>query len=197
MTPFGTTIMQPSPASARKRAAAAAAFAALLVCASALPARAQIVAVVNGEPITATDIAQRSKLIQISTGDPNAYVAGWTSRAGLEDPRKVAVSKWCADNTVDHVVSTLLAAEIPVAPVKTIPQVADDPHLWEREMLVKMPDALAGEIHVPGATIKMSKTPGRVGHVPTPGEHTDEVLSGLLGYDRATLSELRAAKVIA
>ena len=63
-------------------------------------------------------------------------------------------------------------------------------------MLVKMPDALAGEIHVPGATIKMSKTPGRVGHVPTPGEHTDEVLSALLGYDQATLRELREAKVI-
>jgi formyl-CoA transferase len=137
-----------------------------------------------------------SRLIRIATGNDNAAVEGWTSRAGLEDPRKVAVQKWCAENTVDHIVSALLAAEIPVAPVKTIPQAAEDPHLWEREMLVKMPDALAGEIHVPGATIKMSKTPGRVGHVPTPGEHTDEVLSGLLGYDTATLRELRAANVI-
>jgi formyl-CoA transferase len=138
-----------------------------------------------------------TRLIQIATGDENATAQGYTSRVGQDDPRKVAVAKWCAENTVDHIVSTLLAAEIPVAPVKTIPQAAEDPHLWEREMLVKMPDALAGEIHVPGATIKMSKTPGRVGHVPTPGEHTDEVLSGLLGYDRATLDELREAKVIA
>jgi formyl-CoA transferase len=64
-------------------------------------------------------------------------------------------------------------------------------------MLVKMPDAVAGEMYLPGATIKMSKTPGRVGHVPTPGEHTDEILSSLLGYDSATLNELRQAKVIA
>ena len=48
--------------------------------------------------------------------------------------------------------------------------------MWEREMLVKMEDAVAGEIYVPGVTIKMSKTPGRVGPVPTPGQHTDEVL---------------------
>src|SRR5207244_5764259 len=137
------------------------------------------------------------RLSRIATGDDNASVAGWTSRAGLEDPRKVAVGKWCAANTVDHVVSTLLAAEIPVAPVKSIPQAAEDPHLWEREMLVKMPDAVAGEMYLPGATIKMSKTPGRVGHVPTPGEHTDEVLSSLLGYTRAALDELRQAKVIA
>src|SRR5207244_13069842 len=92
---------------------------------------------------------------------------------------------------------TWLAAEIPDAPVKTIPQAAEDPHLWEREMLVKMPDAVAGEMYLPGATIKMSKTPGRVGHVPTPGEHTDAVLSSLLGYDQAALDELRQAKVIA
>jgi crotonobetainyl-CoA:carnitine CoA-transferase CaiB-like acyl-CoA transferase len=135
--------------------------------------------------------------MQIATGDANANAEGYTSRVGQDDPRKVAVAKWCEQNTVDHIVATLLAAEIPVAPVKTIPQAAEDPHLWEREMLVKMPDALAGEIHVPGATIKMSKTPGRVGPVPMPGQHTDEVLSSLLGYDHATLAELRQAKVIA
>ena len=112
------------------------------------------------------------------------------------DPRKLAVAKWCAENTVDHIVRTLLDAEIPVAPVKTIPQVAEDPHLWEREMLVKMADPVAGEMYLPGATIKMSKTPGRVGPVPTPGQHTDELLSQILGYDRTALDELRMAKVI-
>src|SRR5712671_4075850 len=129
-------------------------------------------------------------------GGEGASVGGWTSRVGQDDPRKLAVAKWCAENTVDHIVTTLLAAEIPAAAVKTIPQAAEDPHLWEREMLVKMPDALAGEIHVPGATIKMSKTPGRVAPVPTPGQHTDELLSSILGYDRAALAELREAKVI-
>ena len=91
----------------------------------------------------------------------------------------------------------MVEADIPVAPVKTIPQVAEDPHLWEREMLVKMEDPVAGEMYLPGATIKMSKTPGRLGPVPTPGQHTDELLAGILGYDRATLAELRGAKVIA
>jgi crotonobetainyl-CoA:carnitine CoA-transferase CaiB-like acyl-CoA transferase len=137
-----------------------------------------------------------TRLIQIATGDKDASAAGFTSRVGAGDARKQAVANWCAENTVDHIVKTLLEAEIPVAPVKTIPQVAVDPHLWEREMLVKMPDAVAGEVFVPGATIKMSKTPGRVGHVPVPGEHTDEVLSGILGYDKATLTALRQEKVI-
>ncbi len=42
--------------------------------------------------ISASGRAMATKLIRIATGDDNADVAGWTSRAGLQDPRKVAVS---------------------------------------------------------------------------------------------------------
>ncbi|HMD65186.1 MAG TPA: CoA transferase [Stellaceae bacterium] len=147
--------------------------------------------------ISASGSAMATRLVQIITGNKEAAAEGWTSRVGRGDARRKAVEAWCAENTVDHIVKTLLDAEIPVAPVKTIPQVAEDPHLWEREMLVKMADPVAGEMYLPGATIKMSKTPGRVGPVPTPGQHTDEVLSRLLGYDRVMLEELRQAKVIA
>ena len=147
--------------------------------------------------ISASGREMASRLLRIATGNDTVKAEGFTSRVGAADARRQAVTKWCAEHTVDEIVAALTAAEIPVAPVKSIPQAAADPHLWEREMLVKMPDALAGEIHLPGATIKMSKTPGRVGHVPTPGEHTDAVLSALLGYDRSTLAELRSAGVIA
>jgi crotonobetainyl-CoA:carnitine CoA-transferase CaiB-like acyl-CoA transferase len=113
------------------------------------------------------------------------------------DARRALVEKWCADHTTDEVCRTLHEAGIPSGPVRTIPEVAADPHLWEREMLVKKPDALAGEMYLPGATIKFSKTPARVGEVPTPGQHTDEILGGLLGYDSATLDSLRASGTIA
>jgi len=64
-------------------------------------------------------------------------------------------------------------------------------------MLVKMEDALAGEIYVPGLTIKFSKTPGKLGPVPTPGQHTDEILGRLAAYDAARIERLRAERVIA
>jgi crotonobetainyl-CoA:carnitine CoA-transferase CaiB-like acyl-CoA transferase len=51
-------------------------------------------------------------------------------------------------------------------------------------------------MYLPGATVKLSRTPARVGPVPTVGQHTDEVLGGLLGYDRAALDALRKAGVI-
>jgi crotonobetainyl-CoA:carnitine CoA-transferase CaiB-like acyl-CoA transferase len=111
--------------------------------------------------------------------------------------RRAKIDTWCAAHTTDEVCAALHEAGIPAAPVRTIPEVAKDPHLWEREMLVKMTDAVAGEMYVPGVTVKMSKTPGRVGPVPTPGQHTDEVLQDVLGYDAAKLGALRAAKAIA
>lgn len=127
------------------------------------------------------------------TGD----TAPINSSLGAGDERRRLIEAWCAARTVSEIVETLLAAGIPVAPCRSIPEVAADAHTWEREMLVKQPDALAGEIHVPGVAVKMSATPGRVGPVPTPGQHTDEILGGLLGLDAARLAALRSAKVIA
>jgi len=149
--------------------------------------------------ISASGREMGSRLLQIATGDPGAVAntGAFTGRMSLDDSPRKKVEAWCLAHTVDEIVSTLVEADIPVAPVKTIPQVAKDPHLWEREMLVKMEDPVAGEMYLPGATIKMTKTPGRIGPVPTPGQHTDEVLARLLGYDRATLQELRQAEVIA
>src|SRR5947207_13737287 len=117
--------------------------------------------------ISASGREMASRLIQIATGDSSAKAEGYTSRVGQDDPRKVAVAKWCEENTVDHIVSTLLAAEIPFAPVKTIPQAAEEPHLWERELLVKLPDALSVELHVQGPKIYMTNKPGRIGLTPT------------------------------
>ena len=129
--------------------------------------------------ISASGRVMGSKLLQIATGNPEAVAntGAFTGRMSLGNSPRQAVAAWCLAHTVDEIVGTLVEADIPVAPVKTIPQVAQDPHLWEREMLVKMEDPVAGEMYLPGATIKMSKTPGRIGPVPTPGQHTDEVLS--------------------
>jgi formyl-CoA transferase len=119
------------------------------------------------------------------------------SSVGRGDERRRLLDSWCAERGVAEITQTLAAAGIPVGPVRSIPEVTNDAHTWEREMLMKLPDALAGEIHVPGLAVKMSATPGRIGPVPSPGQHTDEILAALLDYDAALLESLRAAKVIA
>ena len=111
--------------------------------------------------------------------------------------RRAKIDAWCAAHTVEEICAALMDAGIPVAPVRSIPEVAKDAHLWKREMLVKKDDAVAGEMYLPGATVKLSKTPARVGVVPTVGQHTDEVLGGVLGYDAAAIAALRASGAVA
>jgi len=146
--------------------------------------------------ISAAGREMAARLMQlVSSGTEAGEAELLTGGQGRTDARR-AVESWCADRGVEEICQALMNAGVPVAPVRTIPQVAQDPHVWERDMLVKMEDAVAGEMYLPGVTVKMSRTPGRVGPVPTPGQHTDDVLRGLLGLDADTLSGLREAKVI-
>jgi crotonobetainyl-CoA:carnitine CoA-transferase CaiB-like acyl-CoA transferase len=149
--------------------------------------------------ISAAGRDMAARLMQIV--DPGRAPAGSSepinSSVGSGDERRRLLESWCAARSVADITERLTAAGIPVGPVRSIPEVTQDPHTWEREMLATQPDALAGEIHVPGLAVKMSATPGRIGPVPTPGQHTDEILAALLDYDAALLKSLRAAKVIA
>ena len=147
--------------------------------------------------ISAAGREMAGKLMEIAGGSRSSDAEPLNSSVGRTDERRRMVENWCAAHSVSEILQTLMAAGIPVAPVRNIPEVTQDKHTWEREMLAKQPDALAGEIHVPGLAVKMSGTPGRIGPVPTPGEHTDEVLAALLHYDAERLKSLRAAGVIA
>jgi crotonobetainyl-CoA:carnitine CoA-transferase CaiB-like acyl-CoA transferase len=144
--------------------------------------------------ISATSREMATRLMTLVTGRADDVSPMNSSTAG---DRRQALEQWCATRTTDDICTALLAEGVPVAPVKTIPQVVKDPHMWEREMMVKIDDPVAGEIYVPGVTVKMSATPGHVGPVPTPGQHTDEILGDILNFDAAKLAALRQAKVIA
>jgi crotonobetainyl-CoA:carnitine CoA-transferase CaiB-like acyl-CoA transferase len=146
--------------------------------------------------ISAATRDMAARLMRIVGGDATGPATPMAGSIGA-DGRRPLVEKWCAERTVEDICATLLEAGVPVAPVRTVPEVAQDRHLWEREMLVKMDDPVAGEMYVPGLTIKLSATPGRLGPVPTPGQHTDEVLSGVLGYDPPAIDVLRRAGAVA
>jgi crotonobetainyl-CoA:carnitine CoA-transferase CaiB-like acyl-CoA transferase len=147
--------------------------------------------------ISAAGREMAARLMQIVDPGRTPSSEPINSSVGRGDERRSLVESWCAARSVAEITQTLAAAGIPIGPVRSIPEVTQDAHTWEREMLAKQPDALAGEIHVPGLAVKMSATPGRIGPVPTPGQHTDEILAALLDYDAAKLKSLRDAKVIA
>jgi CoA:oxalate CoA-transferase len=66
------------------------------------------------------------------------------SRASNTDWVDQQVAAWVKDRTVAEVVEELAPAGVPVAPVQTIAQAAEDPHLWQRRMLVETDDRKGG-----------------------------------------------------
>lgn len=117
-------------------------------------------------------------------------------RASHADEVNTLVEGWIKDKTVAEVVQILEQAEVPVGPVHSISQAAQDPHLWERKMLVEIEDKEKGKTYVPGLTVKFSDTPGKIGPIPQPGEHNSEVYCEWLGHADADMTRWREAGVI-
>ncbi|MEB1806700.1 MAG: CoA transferase [Bacillaceae bacterium] len=71
---------------------------------------------------------------------------------------------------------------IPAGPIQNMEQVFNDPQVRERNMIVEMEHPTAGNVHLVGSPLKLSRTPVEIrSHPPVSGEHTDEVLAEI-GY---------------
>jgi crotonobetainyl-CoA:carnitine CoA-transferase CaiB-like acyl-CoA transferase len=82
----------------------------------------------------------------------------------------------------------------PVAPVNTSKTITDDPQFQDRLPWIPASRLGADELPVPVKFMDAPvPTPTRA---PTVGQHTDEVLSGVLGYDEEKMAQLREAKAL-
>ena len=79
----------------------------------------------------------------------------------------------------------------PIAPVNTPKTIADDPQFQDR--LPWIPKEILGADQVP-TPLKFLDSPVPVPtKAPTPGQDTDDILSGVLGYDAERITALREA----
>jgi formyl-CoA transferase len=82
---------------------------------------------------------------------------------------------------------------VPCGLIYTAPDMLADPHFQARQAIVELPHPNFGTLKMQNVAPKLSDTPGAVRHVgPELGEHTDQILSGLLKIDAATLADWRA-----
>jgi len=83
-------------------------------------------------------------------------------------------------------------AGVPNGPINNVAQVMADPQVQAREMIVPVEHPVAGKTDLPGIPIKLSDTPGSV-RTPAPllGEHAEDILTGLLGYDQKKIEALQ------
>ncbi|MGE0679682.1 MAG: CaiB/BaiF CoA transferase family protein [Candidatus Binatia bacterium] len=91
----------------------------------------------------------------------------------------------------------IAAAGIPCGPVQSIDQVFADPQVLQREMMWTVPHPTANAVRLVGSPLKLSDTPVALrSHPPLLGEHTDDVLTGLLGYTTTDIVRLRTEGVV-
>ena len=118
------------------------------------------------------------------------------SRAGNAGIVEEELAEWFAARTTEESVDAMSEAEVPCAPVNDVPQASKSPQLWERELLVEVPDAVAGTTHATGKLIKLSRSETPVGATPTVGQHTEEILRDLLNYAPEQIEQLREEEVV-
>jgi succinyl-CoA:(S)-malate CoA-transferase subunit B len=108
------------------------------------------------------------------------------------------VRDWCNSLTREEVLERCYATDTPAGPLNNIADIFGDRHFHVRQNIVAVDEPDLGEVlMMPAPVPKMSETPGTIRSLgPRLGEHTDEVLSELLGFDAGRLAELRARKVI-
>ncbi|HXK33025.1 MAG TPA: CoA transferase [Dehalococcoidia bacterium] len=84
----------------------------------------------------------------------------------------------------------------PISPVNTVPDLLASPHLNARAFFREIEHPHAGAMRYPGPPARMPATPPRPRRAPLLGEHTAEVLCGLLGMAPRDLARLAAARVV-
>lgn len=96
----------------------------------------------------------------------------------------------------DDWLACLADKNVCVSAVNTLSEVFEDPQVQHRNMLVEHEGPDGKPTRQVGMGIKLSDTPGRFRRpVPQPGQHTDEILSGL-GYGKSDLKSLREQHVV-
>jgi crotonobetainyl-CoA:carnitine CoA-transferase CaiB-like acyl-CoA transferase len=94
-------------------------------------------------------------------------------------------------------VTALEQAGVPCGPINDIAQVFADPQVQSRGLKVELPHSLGGTVPQVASPIRLSATPVEYRSAPPLlGEHTLEVLTGLLGLSNPEVDALREAGVL-
>ena len=107
------------------------------------------------------------------------------------------LSEIMSQRPTDDWINALGAIGVPCGPINAMDKVVTHPQVQAREMITRIAHDITGEVAVPGVPIKLSETPGDVdAPAPSLGEHTTEVLTGLLKMRPEEVEQLRQDGVI-
>jgi formyl-CoA transferase len=138
-----------------------------------------------------------ANLIGPALGMPN--LATDPKFAKIADRRKNQAEMWeligefALKHTKRELMAILNPLDVPCGPIMSTEDLANDEHVRGRDMWVELDHPQRGKWWNVGMPIKLSASPAVIKRSPTLGEHTDEVLKQVLGYDEAKVSSLKQA----
>jgi formyl-CoA transferase len=83
--------------------------------------------------------------------------------------------------------------DVPCGPIMSTEDLATDEHVRGRDMWVELDHPQRGKWFNVGMPIKLSASPAAIKRSPTLGEHTEEILQQILGYEKDRIASLKNA----
>ena len=107
------------------------------------------------------------------------------------------LSEIMSQRATDDWIDALGQIGVPCGPINTMDKVVSHPQVQARDMIARVAHQITGKVEVPGVPIKLSETPGNV-DLPAPslGEHTTEILTGVLKLSPDEVAKLKQDGVI-
>src|SRR6266568_3777242 len=106
------------------------------------------------------------------------------------------IEQWTMTKTKFEVMEICNAVDIPVGPILSMKEIADDPSLRKTGTVVEVDHPTRGKYLTVGNPIKLSDSISEVKRSPLLGEHTEEILTNVLGYSAKELAEIKASGAI-
>ena len=102
-----------------------------------------------------------------------------------------------ATKTRDEWLKFLRSEDIPCAPAQPVEQFFDDPQVMANEMVVEIEESDLGKVREMGIPVRLELTPGEIkGRSPRLGEHTEEILTNLIGYSADEIAGLKERGIV-
>ncbi len=106
------------------------------------------------------------------------------------------IEQWTMTKTKFEVMEICNAIDIPVGPILSMKEIAEEPSLRKTGTVVEVDHPTRGKYLTVGNPVKMSDSPTDVTRSPLLGEHTDEVLKKELGYSAKEIAEIKASGAV-
>ena len=118
------------------------------------------------------------------------------SRMANHDELDAIITRWTKSRSAREAMSSLQAMRVPAGPSFNARDLLNDPHLKDRGFIKWIDHPEAGRRRMLGAPWRISgMAPVRMRHAPLLGQHTDEILEGVLGVPPQQVRRLSDDKV--